>query len=66
MNSLKQGDKVVFCRGKKNKLLEDVTIGKIYTIIEDELSDVFFVDDVGSRNFSAMPDGDGKATKIID
>ena len=66
MNDFKAGDKIVFCRSKKNKQLSDVTIGKIYTIIGRYRHDLSFKDDVGQKNYSASFDGDGKATKIID
>ena len=66
MNDFKYGDKVVFCKDKKNKQLEDVTIGKIYTLFGDSEHGLSFQDDVGQSNYSASLKGDGKATKIID
>lgn len=66
MNDFKVGDKIVFCKGKKNKYLEGVTIGKIYTLSSEDENGVRFKDDAGQGNYSASLDGDGKATKIID
>ena len=68
MSELKAGDRIIFCKGKKNKCLADVTIGKIYTLSDSSrfLGDVKFIDDAEDCNYSASDDGDGKATKIID
>ena len=68
MTELKAGDRIVFCNGKKNRRLKDVTIGKIYTISNSHrfIGDVMFIDDAEDCNYAACGDGDGKATKIID
>lgn len=65
MSKFKAGDKIVFGRGKRNSTLEDVTIGKIYTVfLEDGV--VVFCDDVGDYNYALGKLGIGKATKIIE
>lgn len=59
------GDKIVFGRGKRNKELTDVTIGKIYEVLFDDY-DLMFIDDAGDYNYALGSQGDGKATKITD
>ena len=67
---LKVGDRIVFGRCNKNKNLNyiDITIGKIYTIIEVHPKEgACFLDDKGEQNYAASSEAaEGKATKIVD
>jgi hypothetical protein len=65
--NLEIGDKIVFCRGKRNNNLEDVTVGRIYTIDGDDGNGLFFIDDASDKNWACSQYGTalGKATKII-
>ena len=65
MPQLKSGDKIVFGRGRQNRSLVDVTIGKIYEVSFDDY-ELMFIDDAGDYNYCIGVCGDGKATKIIE
>lgn len=62
----KAGDKIVFGRGKKNRGLCDITIGKIYTLLGSEGQDPYFYADNGRHDSAGIDDGfNGKATLVV-
>jgi hypothetical protein len=66
MAKFQVGDSVVFGRCKRNKVLSDVTIGKIYEIEGiNSYGDVWFTDDVGDVNFGASKVTTTKPTKLV-
>ena len=65
MTKFKSGDKVVFGKGKLNKALPDITIGKIYNVFSCDGELVFF-DDVEDLFYLLGTDEMFKATKIVD
>jgi hypothetical protein len=61
----KAGDEVVFCHHKRNKGIQDVTIGKVYTVYKD-LEGVYFLDDAQDVRRYAIEDNKVyKPTKIV-
>ena len=61
------GDRIVFGNQKKNKEVFDISIGRIYEVIEYESSCLAFIDDAGDFSYAGIHRGSiGKATKIID
>ena len=68
MDKFKPGDKIVFCRCKRNRGLVDITIGKIYEV-DSFCGDIAFIDDEGDLRYGLDGPGDIsdlKVTKIID
>lgn len=75
MAKFKIGDRIVFGRCKRNKGMHDITVGKIYEVVKNELpyasTKLAFKDDVGDVNCNGLfkeeyKIGEGfKATKIV-
>lgn len=64
---IKEGDQIVFGKCKKNKGLDDVTVGKIYTVAGKDEEGLYFIDDAGDKNYSGFDPvlSFGKLTKIV-
>jgi len=60
----KAGDKVVFGRGKSNRAMLDITVGKIYTLWFD-VSLVFTDDEGDAQGLAEFTEAGGKPTKVL-
>lgn len=64
--TFKKGDKVVFCKHKANKDSQDITVGKVYEVYEDDAG-AYFQDDAGDARHYPLESGTTyKPTKIVE
>ena len=51
------GTKFSFPKCDENEYLDDITFGKVYTVAGIEVDgELYFMDDVGDRNYAGMDD----------
>lgn len=59
------GRRVVFI-GNNGAEVDDLTIGKIYTLDQKSNGDLFIIDDIGDDNFVPNSYGDGDLVLIVE